>query len=238
MLIIAAATALVGCGSAVPSPSESRARLVLDRARAAMGSVKSVKEAGSNVMTSEDASIPYQKVTFTSEMDLAYPTKPLSHTTLRRSGNLVDIYSEGGFLYSEQDGKWEKVRTSGTSALNPTDLVELTSGARNPRVSSTSASYRVSFDVDPKTLEKLDLLDTGTASGTSTSGGPVPGLHMSADYTIARDTHLVQAAKIVMSMPDVTGEGNTTGTLTVKLFDFNKPVSVIVPTNVKSAPEK
>jgi len=202
-----------------------------------MGSVKTVKEAGSNVMTSEDASIPYQKVTFTSEMDLSDPSRPLSHTALRRSGNLVDVYSEGGFLYSEQDGKWVKVKTSGTSALNPSDLVELTSGAHNPRLNSTAASYLVSFDVDKKTLEKLDLLDTGTASGSSASG-PVPGLRMSADYTIARDTHLVQAAKIVMSMPDVTGEGNTTGTLTVKLLDFNKPVSVIVPADVKAAPLK
>lgn len=203
-----------------------------------MNSVKSLKEAGSNVMTSQDASIPYQKVTFTSEMDLTDPAMPLSHTVLQRSGNVVDVYSQGGFLFTFQNGKWQKVKSSSTSSLTPADLVTLTEGAEKPRVSTTSASYRVTFDVNPKTLQKLDLLGTGAASGTSARGGAVPGLHMSAVYTIARDTQLVQAASLDMSMPDVTGDGNTTGTLSAKLYDFNKPVNVIVPADVKSAPVK
>lgn len=203
-----------------------------------MNSVKSLKEAGSNMMTSQDASIPYQKVTFTSEMDLTDPTMPLSHTVLQRSGNVVDVYSQGGFLFTFQNGKWQKVKSSSTSSLTPADLVTLTEGAEKPRVSTTSASYRVTFDVNPKTLQKLDLLGTGAASGTSAQGGAVPGLHMSAVYTIARDTQLVQAASLDMSMPDVTGDGNTTGTLSTKLYDFNKPVNVIVPADAKSAPVK
>jgi len=156
---------------------------------------------------------PLQKVTFTSEMDLTDPAMPLSHTVLQRSGNVVDVYSQGGFLFTFQNGKWQKVKSSSTSSLTPADLVTLTEGAEKPRVSTTSASYRVTFDVNPKTLQKLDLLGTGAASGTSAQGGAVPGLHMSAVYTIARDTQLVQAASLDMSMPDVTGDGNTTGTL-------------------------
>jgi len=222
----------------VQSTSESRARQVIDRAGIAMNSVKSLKEAGSNMMTSQDASIPYQKVTFTSEMDLTDPAMPLSHTVLQRSGNVVDVYSQGGFLFTFQNGKWQKVKSSSTSSLTPADLVTLTEGAEKPRVSTTSASYRVTFDVNPKTLQKLDLLGTGAASGTSAQGGAVPGLHMSAVYTIARDTQLVQAASLDMSMPDVTGDGNTTGTLSTKLYDFNKPVNVIVPADAKSAPVK
>jgi hypothetical protein len=61
---------------------------------------------------------------------------------------------------------------------------------------------------------------------------------MSAVYTIARDTELVQAASLTMSMPDVTSEGNTTGTLSATLFDYNKPVNVMIPAGVKSAPVK
>ena len=203
-----------------------------------MGSVKSLKEAGSNVMTSQDASIPYQKVTFTSEMDLTDPSKPLSHTTLRRSGNVVDVYSEGGFLYQKQDGKWQKVRSSGTSSLTPSDLVELTTGALKPRISVGQTTDVVSFEVNPGTLEHLDLLDTGTATGTGAGAPKVQGLRMSAVYTVARDTNLVQTAKLEMTMPDVTADGKTSGTLTAKLYDFNKPVSVVIPDNVKSAPLK
>jgi hypothetical protein len=203
-----------------------------------MNSVKSLKEAGSNVMTSQDASIPYQKVTFTSEMDTTDPAKPLSHTVLRRSGKVVDTYSQGGFLYTFQDGKWQKVKSSSTSSLTPADLVALTEEAEKPRVSSTSASYRVTFDVNAKTLDKLDLLGTGAPSGTGARGVAVPGLRMSAVYTIARDTELVQAASLTMSMPDVTSEGNTTGTLSATLFDYNKPVNVMIPAGVKSAPVK
>ena len=46
---------------------------------------------------------------------------------------------------------------------------------------------------------------------------------------------LVESAKIVMSMPDVTGEGETTGTVTVKLYDFNQPVNVVLPQAAGSA---
>jgi hypothetical protein len=48
----------------------------------------------------------------------------------------------------------------------------------------------------------------------------------------------VQAASLTMSMPDVTSEGNTTGTLSATLFDYNKPVNVMIPAGVKSAPVK
>lgn len=233
-LVVAAVS---GCEDSAASRLNSRAPGLLKQAGTALSKVSSVKETGANVMSSQDSSIPYQKVTFTSEMDLSDPSKPSSHTVLSRSGNYLDVYSSGGFLFTQdQEGQWHKTASPGTSSMTPGDLIRMTEGAGNLRLSPTAAGYRISFDVDPRTLEKLDILAGDEASAADAAG--TAGLRTSALYTIARDTMLVESAKIVMRMPDVTGEGETTGTVTVKLYDFNQPVNTVLPEAAGSAREQ
>jgi hypothetical protein len=235
-LLLLSSILLPGCGSTAGDP---RAQKLLKDATRKMASVKSLKEAGVNDMRSGDGAIPPEKVTFESEMELSDPSKPASHTVLQRGAQKVDVYTAGGFLYSEADGKWVKSPVKGTSSVTPSDISVLAAGAEKAKVAGSGGAYRVSFDVSSKALEELDLFGSGaSASEGSAPAGSAAELKMSATYTISRDTMLVEKVVMVLSIPDVTGSGTTRGVITVNFKDIDQPVDVALPEAAKSATEQ
>ena len=228
-----------GCGG---SGTEARAQQVLNQSTSATTALKSVKEKGSNGMKSQDSSIPDVQVTYTSEMDLTDPARPTAHTMIKQGDTTINAYASGGYVYTETgSGKWQKVKAEGTSALAPKDLKEIAAGARNVRLLAGNGNqYEVAFEVGEQALKDSDLLggaDRDTEVGKQTAEA-LKDLKMSAVYSIAKDTMLIERVHLDMKMPSVAESGQTTGEVTVNLSGFNQPVSIVLPEAAKSATSK
>jgi len=239
VLVCALALALLGCGT---ESSDPVARRVLTRAMTAMAGLKSLRESGSNELSSESESTPGVKLTFDSEMELASPLKPTSHTVIKRGTARLDVYSLDGYLYNEvSPGQWTKSLAVGTSSMSPRDLAQIAKGATNVRVASQSAKrYEIGFDVEAGSFKNIELL-TGSSGGSSVPADTAEALEelqMSAVYTISKASHYVEKVETTMIVPSSTTADEASGTMTVTFLDFNKPVKIELPVAAKAATEK
>jgi hypothetical protein len=129
--------ALAGCASS----AGPQARGTLDRSMAAMAKVRTLKEAGSNELTSDISSDDQVGVSSTSQMDVSDPDLPASHTILKNGQTTIDTWTSGGYIYVQKaNGKWTKSRAKGSTDTGPAYLAQMARGGPTWALKTTAAA--------------------------------------------------------------------------------------------------
>ncbi len=248
VFVVTCVLLLGGCGAKKEVTTGAKASEIVNKATLNMQKIKTFKAKAFYSITSATQGAQNMNYSFDIESDKTDPANITTKMSVKGTGNQnFDMYITGGYAYMAVPGKgWYKSPVKQEQIekqASPENIARYTKGAEDMKIiKEDGISYTISFTISRKFLEEQMKSQMGEETQDSKEFKQYmeqifKGLKMSCIFTISKKNLLVEKANIQMVMKDMPVIGDVNMTMNIEFSDFNKPLSIKLPDEAKTAQE-